>query len=55
MDDRTLRLWDKAEAAIDRGDIEAAEEYRYLSNLITYRRRQEAKDLNRTLKEEAGR
>lgn len=26
MDDRIVRLWDKAEAAIDRGDIEAAED-----------------------------
>lgn len=55
MDDRVERLWDKAEAAIDRGDIEQAEEYRYLSNLVTYRRRQEAKDLNRHIKEEAER
>lgn len=49
MDERTLRLWDKAEAAIDRNDNDQAESYRTLANTIIYQRRKEARALERTL------
>lgn len=49
MDERIERLWDKAEAAIDRNDTDQAEEYRILANTIAYQRRKEARELYRTL------
>lgn len=45
---RIEQLWDKAESAIDRGDIDAAEEYRAWSHAVTYQRRLEAKDMRKT-------
>ena len=47
MDTRIERLLDKAEDAIGRGDIDQAEEYRYLAGAVAYLRRKEAKALNR--------
>lgn len=49
MDDRIERLWDKAEAAIDRNDTDQAEEYRVLANTVAYQRRKEAREMNRAL------
>lgn len=49
MDDRILRLWDKAEAAIERNDNDQAESFRVLANTIAYQRRKEARELNRAL------
>lgn len=49
MDERVERLLDLEEAAIGRNDIDQAEEYRYLAGTAAYLRRQEAKDLNKTL------
>src|SRR5690606_13618710 len=53
MDERIERLWGKAEDAIDRGDIEQAEEYRYLTNAITLQRHREAKAMRKTFIPEA--
>lgn len=49
MDERVTKLWDKAEAAIDRNDIEQADTYRVLAGHIAWHRRKEARELNRTL------
>lgn len=47
MDDRVTRLFDKAEAAADRNDLDQAETYRVLASNYDYLRRREAKDMNR--------
>lgn len=52
MDKRIEQLWDKAEAAIDADNIDAAEEYRALSHAIVYQRRLEAKDMRKTFQTE---
>lgn len=49
MDERVERLWDKAEAAIDRNDSDQAEEYRTLAGHVAWRRRKEARELERSL------
>lgn len=49
MDDRVERLWEKAEAAIDRNDNDQADSYRTLANTIIYQRRKEARALERAL------
>lgn len=49
MDDRILRLWDKAEAAIERNDNDQTESFRTLANTIAYQRRKEARELTRAL------
>ncbi|WP_396657136.1 hypothetical protein [Microbacterium oxydans] len=49
MDDRILRLWDKAEQAIDRNDNDQADSYRTLANTVAYQRRKEARSLEREL------
>lgn len=53
MDERIERLWGKAEDAIDRGDIEQAEEYRFLTHAITHQRHREAKAMRKTFIPEA--
>lgn len=50
MDDRTERLLEKAEAAIDRNDTDQADAYRILAGTVSYLRRKDAHDLERTLK-----
>ena len=47
MDDRTERLLNKAEAAIDRNDTDQADAYRILAAHNFHLRRREARDLNR--------
>lgn len=47
MDDRVLRLMDKAEQAADRGDTEQADTFRVLAGQAAYFARQEVKMLNR--------
>ncbi|WP_156180160.1 hypothetical protein [Delftia lacustris] len=49
MDERILRLWDKAEQAIDRNDNDQADSYRTLANTVAYQRRKEARSLEREL------
>lgn len=49
MDDRVERLWDKAEAAIDRNDNDQAESYRTLAGHVAWHRRKEARELERSL------
>lgn len=52
MDDRTERLLQKAEQAIDRNDTDQAESYAMLAERSAYLRRREARDLNRALETE---
>lgn len=47
MDERTERFLDKAEQALDRGETDTADGYRYLAGTVSYLRRKEAKALNR--------
>lgn len=49
MDDRTERLLNKAEEAIDEGDTERADAYRGLAAQHAYMRRKEAREMNRML------
>lgn len=49
MDDRTERLLQKAEEAIDRNDTDQADSYAMLASRVSYLRRKEARELNRTL------
>lgn len=49
MDERVTRLWDKAEAAIDRNDTDQAEAYRGLAGHVAWHRRKDARELERAL------
>lgn len=49
MDDRVIRLWDKAEAAIDINNTDQAEAYRTLAGHVAWHRRKDARELERTL------
>jgi hypothetical protein len=49
MDERTERLLNKAEQAVDNGDIDAADTYSALAYRHNFLRRQEAKELRRML------
>ena len=49
IDDRVERLLNKAEDAIDRGELEQADTYRSLAGHVAYLRRKEARELDRIL------
>ena len=49
MDDRIERLLNKAEEAIDRNDIDQAEQYADLATRVFYLRRKEARELERAV------
>lgn len=49
MDERVERLLNKAEEAADRNDLEQAETFATLAGHVSYLRRREARELERTL------
>ena len=52
MDERIIRLLDKAEAALDRGEDDIAEGFRILAVQTSYLRKQAAKELDRAYERE---